>query len=199
MGGSSVPLPPRAQGGAKGAGLGYEVPAVCDPGAAVAAALLLVCWLAAALFSERQLAGAQPTPAHLCACVAACGSHQSLLRFLCLPRQTIWPGSAGPTCLPRQVWSSCLSRCGTYCTACWVQRQHAWRSNALAPSSLGEGMHSTACRRANLTLLCPRLSHNLQARQLAALAPQLPVEEPRLKSSTYDMVLSALLLNPAGA
>lgn len=39
----------------------------------------------------------------------------------------------------------------------------------------------------------------LQARQLAALAPQLPTEDPRLKSSTYDMVLSALLLNPAGA
>lgn len=38
-----------------------------------------------------------------------------------------------------------------------------------------------------------------QARQLAALAPQLPTEDPRLKSSTYDMVLSALLLNPAGA
>lgn len=36
-----------------------------------------------------------------------------------------------------------------------------------------------------------------QARQLAALAPQLPTEDPRLKSSTYDMVLSALLLNPA--
>lgn len=38
-----------------------------------------------------------------------------------------------------------------------------------------------------------------QERQLAALAPVLPTDEPRLKGSTYDMVLAALLLNPAGA
>lgn len=39
----------------------------------------------------------------------------------------------------------------------------------------------------------------LQARQLAALAPVLPVGDPALlKPSTYDMVLAALLLHPAG-
>ena len=38
-----------------------------------------------------------------------------------------------------------------------------------------------------------------QARQLGALAPTLPTDAPRLKPSTYDMVLAALLLNPAGA
>ncbi|KAL4447636.1 hypothetical protein ABPG75_004855 [Micractinium tetrahymenae] len=36
-----------------------------------------------------------------------------------------------------------------------------------------------------------------QARQLAALAPRLPTADPRLKPSTYDMVLSSLLLHPA--
>ena len=38
-----------------------------------------------------------------------------------------------------------------------------------------------------------------QARQLAALAPVLPTHEPQLKQSIYDMVLSSMLLNPAGA
>lgn len=46
--------------------------------------------------------------------------------------------------------------------------------------------------------LNPNLNLVLQARQLAVLAPVLPTDEPRLKPSTYDMVLAALLLHPAG-
>ena len=37
-----------------------------------------------------------------------------------------------------------------------------------------------------------------QARQLAALAPVLPTDQPRLKPSTYDMVAASLLLHPTG-
>jgi hypothetical protein len=37
-----------------------------------------------------------------------------------------------------------------------------------------------------------------QLRQLAALAPHLPTESPRLKPSTYDLVLSSFLLHPSG-
>lgn len=37
-----------------------------------------------------------------------------------------------------------------------------------------------------------------QARQLAVLAPRLPTSDPRLKPSTYDMVLASLLLRPSG-
>ncbi|KAI3429426.1 hypothetical protein D9Q98_005520 [Chlorella vulgaris] len=36
-----------------------------------------------------------------------------------------------------------------------------------------------------------------QLRQLAALAPHLPTESPRLKPSTYDLVLSSFLLHPS--
>ena len=37
-----------------------------------------------------------------------------------------------------------------------------------------------------------------QLRQLPALVPYLPVDIPRLKPGTYDMVLRAFLLAPAG-
>lgn len=170
------------------------------------AAVLVGCLLTVA---RKTTLPSRTPPVHPCQSLLGCGTRSASSTF----KPWSKPGSTR-----RQLpCAHGCSRCALLLLPCCMGRTGQLPSCAASHCCPCQPPHHLACWRTPTSpgrpqLVCAlagRLQGNAlawerwaftfaQLRALPALAPHLPTQEPQLKASTYDLVLSSALLHPAG-